>query len=356
MIDNPAFAEWRDRAESVGLLVAAQQFGAKLKRKGAEWVGPCPACGGKDRFAVNVGKAKWNCRGTGGGSSTVSMVMHISVTPLSFMQAIEALTGEPCPVGGPARPISEAEKAERNRKRLQAEAAQRARDAEQQRYEDNTRETAGAIWDASIDLKGTTGATYLCKRGLILEEWPSVLRFHPALPYPGKSKRYPVLVCRVDDISGALTGIWRTFLREDGRKADVETARLGLGPVAGGAVRIGGLAGKIAVAEGIESALGYWLLTSQKQPTWAALSTSGLVGFEAPLGVDHVVICPDGDSPIRKHGNDFTPSVPAGRKAALALRIRLLAEGLSVTLAAEPPAKHDYADLWLARSLEGACS
>lgn len=351
MIDNPAFTDWRDRAESVGLLVAAQQFGAQLKRKGAEWVGPCCACGGKDRLAIHPAKGKWNCRGHGGGSSVISLAMHLS--DVSFKQAIEQLTGEPCPTG-PAKPLSEAEKAERNRKRLQAEAAQRARDAEQQRYEDNTRETAGAIWDASIDLKGTTGATYLCKRGLILEEWPSVLRFHPALPYPGKSKRYPVLVCRVDDISGDLTAVWRIYLREDGRKADLENPKLGLGPAGGGAVRIGGLASKIAVGEGVESALGYWLLTGQKHPAWAALSTSGLVGFEAPLGLEHCVIAPDGDAPIRKHGNDFAPAIPAGRKAALALRTRLLAEGVSCTIAAEPIAGRDYNDMLIAYQAEVA--
>jgi hypothetical protein len=351
MIHDRAFSAWKERAENVGLLVAAQQFGAKLKRAGSEWMGPCCFCGGRDRLGINLGKGKWHCRGHGGGESPITLAMHLG--NISWKTAIEQLTGEPCPTG-PAKPLSEAEKAERNRKRLEAESAQRAREAEQERYESNTRETSLAIWNASEPLKDTLAATYLCQRGLIFPEWPSVLRFHPALPYPGKSKRYPVLVCRVDDISGDLTGVWRTFLREDGRKADVETARLGLGPVAGGAVRIGGLASKIAVGEGIESALGYWLLTGQKQPTWAALSTSGLIGFEAPLGVEHCVIAPDGDAPIRKQGNDFAPSVPAGRKAALALRTRLLAEGVSCTIAAEPPCGRDFNDLWLAHCAEVA--
>lgn len=51
---NPSFAEWEAGAGSLG-----------LKRQGRELVGPCPACGGTDRFAVkpiNGGAALIHCR------------------------------------------------------------------------------------------------------------------------------------------------------------------------------------------------------------------------------------------------------------------------------------------------------
>lgn len=338
-----AFADWRHRADDVNLLEAATKYGATLKRSGREHVGPCPACGGRDRFSVNLTKHKWFCRGHGGGHGPVGMVQHIA--GLSFLQACEELTGESCPTG-PARPLSEAEQAERNRRRIGIEVAQMAREAEQERYQEDTRESALAIWDASESMRGTLAETYLATRGIVLEAYPDVLRFHPSLAYPNRAQKYPVLVCRVDDLAGDLTAIWRIYLRGDGRKADVPSPKLGLGPASGGAVRIGGIGRKVAIGEGLESALGYWLLTGQKYPAWAALSTAGLVNFEAPLGVEHVCIAPDGDRPIKRHGDDYVPAVPAGRKAAEALRSRLLTEGIACTIAAEPPAGTDYLDMW----------
>ena len=50
----PAFADWQARADSL-----------ELKRQGRELVGPCPSCGGTDRFAVkpvDAGGAIFNCR------------------------------------------------------------------------------------------------------------------------------------------------------------------------------------------------------------------------------------------------------------------------------------------------------
>lgn len=341
--------EWRERAESVPLLQAAQRFGAKLKRAGTEWVGPCPYCNGRDRFAISTTKNKWHCRGHGGGSSTVSMVMHIA--NLGFKESIEALTGEPCPTG-PARPLSEAELAERDRRRIANEDAQRAREAQEMAREQDTREAAQRIWDAAKPIDGTLAQTYLYKRGIPPFK-TDVLRFAERLPYPGGT-RVHALVGRVDDMAGDLCAVWRIYLSSDGDKANVDNPKLGLGPAGGGAVRLGGTGGRIGIAEGIESALGAWCLIGRRYPVWAALSTSGLVGVELPLNVEHVTIFMDGDRPVRKQGEDYVPTVPAGRKAALALRDRLVDEGLTVTLAAEPKPGLDYNDLWQAMAREMA--
>jgi hypothetical protein len=38
----------------VDVLLTAQRFDGRLRKAGAhEWTGPCPKCGGNDRFAVN---------------------------------------------------------------------------------------------------------------------------------------------------------------------------------------------------------------------------------------------------------------------------------------------------------------
>lgn len=231
----------------------------------------------------------------------------------------------------------------------------RRREAQETAYQEDTREAALAIWEASTAIADTLAETYLNSRGIPTpDQWPAVVRFHPALPYPGKNWKYPAMVCRVDGMDGQLVAVWRTFLRADARKADVQNARLGLGPAGGGAIRLGGEGPKVGLCEGFESAFGAWLLTNRKFPVWSCLSTSGLVSIELPLGVDHVCIFPDGDRPVRKKGNEYEPAMPAGRKAALSLRSRLLAEGIGCTIAAEPGIGTDYLDMFVACSREPA--
>jgi len=343
---------WIARARSADLLETAARYGAVLKRAGREHVGPCPACGGRDRLGINPGKSAWVCRGAGGGHDAISLVMHIAC--LSFLEAVENITGEP-PPNGKAKPLSVEERAKRDKRRQDAEAAQRRREADERAYQEGTREAAQLIWGASIGLCDTLGALYLNNRGIPTPDaWPECLRFHPSLPYPGKSGRYPVLICRVDDVMGDLTAIWRVYLRGDGRKADVPNAKMGLGPAGGGAVRIGGLGGRVAVAEGVETALAYWCLSGRKYPCWAALSTSGMQGLEVPLGVGQVVVVPDGDKPLRKKDGVAVESVPAGRKAAQALWVRMVEQGIRCNVAAEPPQGKDYLDLWREHSREDA--
>lgn len=344
MTREQTFEDWKRRAVESDILQQAVRLGAKLKRAGREWIGPCPFCGGTDRFSINPMKAKWHCRGHGGGGDAIGMVMHIA--GLSFLEAIEDITGEP-PPGGRARSLTEEEKASRNRQRLEAEARQQARKAQEQAYQADTREAAQAIWDASMPVKDSLAETYLRSRGIVLDEYPDVLRFHPALPYPGKPKPYPVLVCRVDDVMGHLTAVWRIFLRDDGHKADVENPKLGLGPAGGGAVRLGGMAPHIGIGEGLESSMGAWMLVGRSIPVWATLSTSGMAGFEIPLGVSRLTIFPDGDRPLRRKGHEYEIAVPAGRKASHTLFARASEGNVRAAIAAEPPPEKDYANLWL---------
>jgi hypothetical protein len=67
-------AELVDRARSADLLATAQNLGARLKRvTAAELAGACPACGGDDRFSINVKKRVWHCRGcVMGGADALS--------------------------------------------------------------------------------------------------------------------------------------------------------------------------------------------------------------------------------------------------------------------------------------------
>jgi hypothetical protein len=50
---STAFEDWVDRARHSSIEAEIARRGIVLRRVGAELVGPCPRCGGTDRFSVN---------------------------------------------------------------------------------------------------------------------------------------------------------------------------------------------------------------------------------------------------------------------------------------------------------------
>jgi phage/plasmid primase-like uncharacterized protein len=80
------------RARAADIADIASRVGARLKRvTSAEWAGPCPACGGEDRFSINVKGRVFNCRGSRGGD-VIALVEH--ALGLNFVEAVEFITGE----------------------------------------------------------------------------------------------------------------------------------------------------------------------------------------------------------------------------------------------------------------------
>lgn len=85
-----------EQARKADYLALAGRLGARLKPVTAgriEWAGPCPRCGGKDRFSVNTAKGVFNCRGSGDrNGDQIAMVRH--VLGLDFAEALEFITSE----------------------------------------------------------------------------------------------------------------------------------------------------------------------------------------------------------------------------------------------------------------------
>ncbi len=197
-----------------------------------------------------------------------------------------------------------------------AEAAMRAAQAKQ-------------VWTEAQPIAGTIAETYLRGRGITCD-LPQVLRFHGSCWHGPTAKRYPALVAAVQGAS--LPAVHRTYLRADGSgKADIDPAKMMLGAVAGGAVRLTEGPGPLVVAEGIETGLSLASgLLRTPATVWAALSTSGIRGLRLPDHPGRLTIAPDGDT--------------AGREAANALAERAHALGWQVTLA-PPPEGADWADV-----------
>jgi putative DNA primase/helicase len=97
---SAAWDAWVAKARSVDILdVARKRPDLKLKsgRGGKELTGPCPQCGGDDRFAV-TGTAKkkvFNCRGCGKSGDVIELVKLLD--GCDFERAVEKLTGETKP-------------------------------------------------------------------------------------------------------------------------------------------------------------------------------------------------------------------------------------------------------------------
>lgn len=70
-----------------------------------EHQGPCPRCGGTDRFAVNRKKGVWNCRGCGaGGRDGIGLAAHVKHLDVNrradFLEACSIILNQPVPSEG----------------------------------------------------------------------------------------------------------------------------------------------------------------------------------------------------------------------------------------------------------------
>ena len=225
---------------------------SNLVRAGGELVGPCPQCGGRDRFGINLQRGSFLCRkecGPHAKGDQIALVQH--VLGVDFRGALDWLCG-------PAEGLSEAERAERKKK---ADENSRRQEAKAQQLRENSISAARKIWFAARSAEATPVRDYLTLRGIdpaLLEVLPAVIRFDPAarytIPAEGRANSWqvihtgPAMVCAVVDASNRVTAVHRTWLDlsrpkgklilSDPRKPD-ETlpAKKVLGSKKGGAIR-----------------------------------------------------------------------------------------------------------------------
>jgi putative DNA primase/helicase len=130
------------------------------------------------------------------------------------------------------------------------------------------------------------------------------------------------MVAMVEHNERGVVGVHRTWLAYDAGRIWRRRDRASLGPIGGGAVQLAPAGELLMIAEGIETALSAMQATGA--PTWAALSTSGMVSLVLPPIVRTVVILADHDA----NG--------AGERAARTAAARWLAEGRRVRIALPP--------------------
>jgi hypothetical protein len=103
------FEQAKRRARDADILDIARRHGvlSGLKKVGDEYVGPCPRCGGKDRFAINARKLGGNgkpglflCRQCTDGGDVIDLEQFLSGT--RFKDALKDLGGAPIVEENPA--------------------------------------------------------------------------------------------------------------------------------------------------------------------------------------------------------------------------------------------------------------
>jgi putative DNA primase/helicase len=154
------------------------------------------------------------------------------------------------------------------------------------------------VWGGGRAILDTPTGRYLAARGL--ETASPELRHHPRTPHgrhPFTCFR-PAMIAAVRDDSG-LVAVHRSFL--DPRRpclAALPAPRCGLGRFGRGAVRLGGIASRLGLAEGIETALSASLLFGV--PCWATLGTERFGLIAIPAEVTGLLLFLDNDAGGRR--------------------------------------------------------
>jgi len=199
----------------------------------------------------------------------------------------------------------------------------------------NLQKFAKAIWDKSKSAYGSPVETYLKSRGYT-GNIPDAIRYNPNLKHSETSSYCPAMVAAITLRSNdEVVAVHRTFLKPDGSgKAYVDPNKKMLGSVKGGSVKLGMATGEeLAIAEGIETALSFYLATGIT--TWAALSAVSMQHIILPPSeqVSNIIIVADNDE--------------AGINASNHLATRLHAEGYAVRIAMPEQKGWDFNDVLL---------
>jgi hypothetical protein len=244
----------------------ARRGGLGLKRMGAEFIGACPVCGGRDRFAVSIHKQCFLCRGCGRSGDVIAMVQHID--QCDFKTAVQTLAGDE------RKPIAPVVKSTAEK------------ESDQQKTD-----RALKIWDDASEINGTPAEQYLRRRGLELPDDDRALRFYSPCPFGGTT--YPALIALFRDVrTDEPKAIHRIALAPGG----ILIGKRMLGRVGGCAVKLDADADVehgLAVGEGVETMLAARMRGFR--PAWALGSAGTLKTFPVLAGIGALTILVDND-------------------------------------------------------------
>lgn len=248
--------------------------------------GPCPFCEGKDRFRWDNanGNGSFFCSQCGAGDGIEFLKRAKGWDFKTTARAVDEI------VGG-----------------VQVETQKPKADPKQRV------DMLNRLWQSGKPLeKGDPVAAYLLGRNVLPESPPACLRYVERCPVPFGGGFAPAMVALVREYDGQPANIHRTFLGEPAEGEKRQRAMMPGEVPDGSAVRLFPVHGaRLGIAEGIETAIAATLRFGI--PTWAALNATMLGKWQAPPGVEEVVVFGDCDPAY------------GGQAAAFALAHRLSA-------------------------------
>ena len=285
------------RARAVRIEYEIAHRGISLKRIKAELIGPCPVCGGRDRFAVNLRKQVFNCRGCRGKGDVIALVQHLD--SCHFADAIATLIGDGSR-GKPPKPAKSREHQDERRNLILADATFRA-----------------------ATPLGTKAVNYFAQRKIDINAVPDHggLRFSEGCPWG--SGTTPCIIGRFTTaLSSEPRGIWR-------RPITGETP-MSLGPTAGCVIRLWcdeAVERGLVLGEGVETVLAAATWISHRGtllvPAWAAGGAGNIRNFPILSGIETLTLLVDNDRPDLKNRR-------AGQEAAAECAAQWSAAGREV--------------------------
>lgn len=268
--------------------------------------GPCPVCGGKDRYRFDDkgGRGTFICNQCGSGDGYKLLQLFHGWSFKESLERVREVVGD-APINQPANDTA------------------------------NKMASVRKVWNESLKVeKGDPVWTYLNRR-VGLEIVPSCLRHHPALTYAhedGSFSYHPALVAAVTYPDGSGAAVHRIYLNKSGEKADVHSVKkiLAGNDLKTASVKLSRPCEYLGIAEGIETALAASRLFDI--PVWAGVSSFGVETWVPPDYVKRVCVFGDND---QKFG---------GQKAAYSLAHKLACKGLDVDVRIPDIAGEDWAD------------
>ena len=230
--------------------------------------GPCPICGGKDRYRYDNKRndSDWFCNFCGVGDGFKLLTDSLGISFAEAAQRVDRIVGNIEEM--PFVPSVNLDKRRRDLNRAWKNANT------PKEYEQ-----------------------YLVRRGIPVGIIAQVndVRGHPALDYyrdDGAMVAVPAMVALIRNAKGQPVSIHRTYFGSAGTDKKIMPT---LETITGGCIRLGEPDDTLVLAEGIETALAAWALTGY--PAWATISAHGLAEFKAiPKHVKKVIICADNDA------------------------------------------------------------
>lgn len=237
--------------------------------------GPCPFCDGTDRW-------RWTNRDNSGAAICNVCGPKTGVDLVMMKRGVEFLAAK---------------------KWIMEEIGKAPIETKPKRSNEKILQRMSKLWSEASPLDGKNPASlYLLKRGIKLDEYPKLLRYHPRVAYEKDGDNWvfhPALLSKFVSPDAKTWTLHKTFVDSDGNKAPlppdevrkfVKEAPIPLG----GAVRLANSAETMGVATGLETSLSAGMIFNV--PMWATLNDGLLVKFEPPPTVKCLLIFGDCDS------------------------------------------------------------